>query len=149
MIKYIFIIFLGLSACVLDDDVRKLNAAFDKSTVEIQTRGETISIPVYLANTHERRKQGLMHVEKLPEGTGMYFVFDEAKVNKFWMKNTLIPLDILFVTSGNVVSYIEHSRQPMDETPFGPDHASLYALVINAGEARELGIHVGDVIVIQ
>lgn len=102
---------------------------------------------VDVANDDASRAQGLMHVPQMPLSTGMLFVYDRPQRLAFWMRNTLIELDMLFVDEGGVIRHIHHRAQPLDETVISPgDMALLGALEINGGLARRLGIAVGDVL---
>lgn len=110
-------------------------------------------IKVELADTPEERQIGLMHRKDLAEDEGMLFVFEQAQPRSFWMKNTLIPLDILYLDANAVVIDIQTMVPcPEDEEqcPTYPSAApAKYALEINAGDAEYLGLEVGDTLVIK
>lgn len=113
--------------------------------------GDVISVE--LALTQEQRMQGLMYRTSLPENSGMLFVFDSAQPLSFWMKNTLIPLDVLFLDEKGTIVTI-HTMEPCpDEEPQCPSYPSevpaQYGLELNAGRAKELGLEVGDQLKIQ
>lgn len=102
-----------------------------------------------IADTPAERALGLMHRESLAENAGMLFVFSQESPLNFWMKNTLIPLDILYMDSAGVVVDI----QTMYPQPGVPDSElrnypsaapAQHALEINAGLAESLGFEVGD-----
>ncbi len=102
-----------------------------------------------IAATPAERGRGLMHRESLPEDTGMLFVFSSENTLSFWMKNTLIPLDILYIDSTGVVvdiqTMIPQPGAPNSELRTYPSAApAQYALEINAGFAETLGFEVGD-----
>lgn len=102
---------------------------------------------VEIASTYEELTTGLMFRESLDENSGMLFVFSEEGSYKFWMKNMLIPLDVIWINSDKEVIYIEKNVQPCFENicnSFGPDENSLYVLEINSGMADKSGIEVGD-----
>lgn len=98
---------------------------------------------VEIADTDASRAQGLMHRESMPRSSGMLFVFDRPDRAVFWMENTLIPLDMLFIDASGRVSHIHHEAVPLDRTPIdgGPDVQMV--LEINGGLARRLGMTVG------
>lgn len=99
---------------------------------------------VSVADTMAARNRGLMFVEDMPTLTGMLFVYDVPGPVSFWMRNTLIPLDMVFVGADGVIHYIHPMAQPLDETPiFGGSHIQ-YVLEINGGLAERLGIARGD-----
>lgn len=105
------------------------------------------SFSVDVADDDASRARGLMHVETLPLSRGMLFVFQRPQHMSFWMRNTLIELDMLFLDNFGVIRHIHHRAQPLDETPIsgGPDLLTG-VLEINGGLARRMGINVGDVL---
>ena len=109
---------------------------FATTIVTIKNGDEATKIPVELAVDFAQRQYGLMHIRSLPEGTGMLFVFPGEGIRSFWMKNTLIPLDMLFFDgAGRFVSMHEHVAPPSFEgrRSAGP---AQYVLEINGGEAK-------------
>ncbi len=102
---------------------------------------------VELAVTQPERSQGLMHRESLPADAGMLFIFGAERPYSFWMKNTLIPLDIIWLDYSRRVIHIEPDVPPCKADPcpsYGPEANALYVLELNAGKAREAGIKPGD-----
>jgi hypothetical protein len=88
-----------------------------------------------------------MHVESMPLSKGMLFVYQRPQRMSFWMRNTLIELDMLFLDGFGVIRHIHHRAQPLDETPIsGGDDLLLGVLEINGGLASRLGIQAGDVL---
>ncbi len=107
----------------------------------------TAAFNVDVAADEASRAQGLMHVEAMPLSQGMLFVYDRPQRMSFWMRNTLIELDMLFLDGAGVVRHIHHRAQPLDETPISPGEMQLTGVLeINGGLARRLGIAVGDVL---
>lgn len=98
---------------------------------------------VELAVTPEERAQGLMHRDVLPRSAGMLFVYPEPQRVAFWMKNTLIPLDLLFIDPTGTVRHIHHRAIPGDLTPLEGGDGILAVLEINGGLAKGLGITPG------
>lgn len=90
------------------------------------------------------RAQGLMNVPEMPTMTGMLFVYEAPQHATFWMKNTLIPLDMLFADETGTITHIHHKAVPMDETVIDGGEGVQYVLEINGGLADRLGIAVGD-----
>ena len=102
---------------------------------------------VDVAAEEQTRARGLMHVESMPMSKGMLFVYQRPQVMSFWMRNTLIELDMLFLDGFGVIQHIHHRAQPLDETPISPGDMLLFGVLeINGGLARRLGIKVGDVL---
>jgi len=115
----------------------------DVLTVEKAAGGaETFAVEV--ATTPLQLHDGLMHRTSLPADSGMVFLFDPAQVVQFWMKNTLIPLDMLFARADGTIVKIAPDRQPQDETIVSSDAPVTQVLEINGGEAAKRGIKRGD-----
>ena len=106
---------------------------------------EEIEILVEIADESKEFEQGLMNRDYLQEGTGMLFIFPEEKYRSFWMKNTIIPLDIIFFDGkGEYVSY--ESMEPCTQEPcknYSSAKEIKYALEINKGETHEMGVGEG------
>jgi uncharacterized membrane protein (UPF0127 family) len=100
-----------------------------------------------IADNSRTRARGLMHRESMPEDWGMIFVFAEDAPRSFYMKNTLIPLDILYVNAaGEVVSI--HQMQPLDERSVLSEAPAKWAIELNQGVAARVGVKKGDVLTI-
>ena len=102
---------------------------------------------VELAQSPEERAQGLMFKKEVGEDKGMLFIYEEEGIYKFWMKNTLIPLDIIWLNSEGEVIFISNNTQPCEEDlcpTYGTNLNSKYVLEINAGKAAESNIVVGS-----
>jgi uncharacterized membrane protein (UPF0127 family) len=102
------------------------------------------SVRVELARTAAEQRQGLMNRASLPEDAGMLFLFDESEDHSFWMMNTLIPLDMIFIgDDGRVVGIVERA-EPLSTQPRGVGAPSRYVLEVNGGWARAHGVAKGD-----
>ncbi|WP_044008366.1 DUF192 domain-containing protein [Leisingera methylohalidivorans] len=99
---------------------------------------------VEIADTEAERAQGLMFREELPRGAGMLFVYDSPQPAAFWMKNTLIPLDIIFLNEHGLVTSVHENAVPGDLTPIPGGGAVFAVLEINGGLARAYGIAAGS-----
>lgn len=108
-------------------------------------------IQLEVARTPEQQQMGLMYRRQLPDDRGMLFVFTSAHLISFWMKNTLIPLDMVFLRDGQVKS-ISHNVPPCTADPC-PTYSSQLpvnqVLELRGGRATELGIKVGDRLTIE
>ena len=103
-----------------------LNATFDRDVLTIDASDHACyRFDVYLAVTDAQRAQGLMHVRELPQTTGMWFVYERESRVSIWMKNTYIPLDIIFVRSDGVVSSVFQNAEPLSlrSMPSARSHA--------------------------
>ncbi|MDG1472920.1 DUF192 domain-containing protein [Pseudosulfitobacter sp. SM2401] len=96
-----------------------------------------------LAEDERARAVGLMHRQSMSRSSGMLFVYPQPQALTFWMRNTLIPLDMLFIDATGVVTHIHENAIPHDETPI-PGGTGLAVLEINGGMARAMGITVGS-----
>ncbi|MDA1098453.1 MAG: DUF192 domain-containing protein [Proteobacteria bacterium] len=99
---------------------------------------------VELAATDDARRKGLMHRRVLAKDAGMLFIFPISGRHGFWMKDTLIPLDMLFIAGDGRIVYVHHNAQPHSLTPITPNKDARAVLEINGGLSRRLGIAVGD-----
>lgn len=111
----------------------------------VDLRGDwgTARIRIELADDPQERAEGLMFRESLGRMEGMLFVYPAAKPVAFWMKNTLIPLDMVFVDARGVVSHVHHEAIPHDERPIFGGETVKAVLEINGGMAKTLGIGIG------
>ena len=105
--------------------------------------GETM-FAVEIADTDATRARGLMFRQSLADDAGMLFVYPQPARLSFWMRNTFIELDLLFLNENGVVQHIHHRAQPHDETPIHGG-TGVAVLEIAGGRAKELGLAVGDV----
>ena len=102
---------------------------------------------VELAKAPEEIKTGLMFRKSLDKNKGMLFVFDKAAGHSFWMKNTLIPLDIVWLDKNGQIVFISENNQPCRESSCSPISSGVkakYVLETNAGTAKESGFKIGD-----
>lgn len=119
-------------------------AAASLNEVTIVTAQGRHAFTVELAATPDSRRQGLMHRRELAQDAGMLFIFERRGPRSFWMKNTLIALDMLFLVGDGRIVYIHHNAQPHSLTAISPAAAAVAVLEINGGLSRRLGIKVGD-----
>ncbi len=101
---------------------------------------------VAVADEPAERSQGLMNVESLPRTSGMLFLYESPRRASFWMKNTLIPLDMIFTDETGTVTRIHENAVPHDETTIDGGPGVLAVLEINGGLASRMGIEPGSVI---
>ena len=105
-------------------------------------RGE---VKVAIAASPETRELGLMWVSHLPDNGGMIFIFPQPQAANFWMKNTMIPLDMLFADSDGKVIGIVANAKPYSESLLGGFANTLYVLEVNGGYVAKHHIAVGDI----
>lgn len=102
---------------------------------------------VRIANNDQTREKGLMGVKSLSEDQGMLFVFDDLTPAQFWMKDTLIPLDMVFIDGKGVVSSVHRKARPLDLSVISSKEPVKAVLEISGGVAEKLGIGGGDQII--
>jgi hypothetical protein len=102
------------------------------------------SVEVEIADEHKARLRGLMYRKSLGEEQGMIFVFEERQVHSFWMKNTCLPLDMLFIDHDGLIVGIEENVPTMNEKSYRVGCPSLYVLEVNAGWSRRHGVKAGQ-----
>ena len=116
------------------------------SNHEVAVRGDwgQMRFRVDVADDDAERGKGLMYVEQMARDKGMIFIWDAPRHARFWMRNTYIPLDMLFVDAQGVVKHIHHEAVPLDETIIDGGPGTLAVLEINGGLSRRFGIDVGS-----
>lgn len=105
---------------------------------------ETEKFYLEIASTPSQRTKGLMFRKSMGADRGMIFIFPEEKHQGFWMKNTYIPLDMIFVSSDFEVIGVSHNAQPLTEARREVPGVSQYVIELNGGVAKKLGIKKGD-----
>lgn len=119
--------------------------AVPKPRVVVETAsGQRLAVDVELARTEAERRQGLMDRPSLAPEAGMLFLFDETSVHGFWMKNTLIPLDMLFVDAAGCVVTVHERAQPGSLDSIEADGPVSLVVELAGGTASNLGIGRGD-----
>lgn len=134
-------IVLAFSVLVLGFPVAATPCAADRVT--LRGPGGTASFAVEIADTDAERAQGLMHRAAMPRFSGMLFIFDAPQRAVFWMENTLIPLDMLFIDDFGVVQTIHENAIPLDRTGIDGGPGIRYVLEINGGMSATLGLEPG------
>ncbi|HEY8212104.1 MAG TPA: DUF192 domain-containing protein [Myxococcaceae bacterium] len=109
-----------------------LEGAFGKTAVDVE-----------IAATPASTQRGMMWRRELQAGKGMLFVFDGESVHSFWMKNTLIPLDLIFIRADFTVAGVVENAQPRTLTGRGVDRPSQYVLEVPGGWSSPAGIRAG------
>ena len=116
------------------------------SIVEIKSARAHIRLNVEVADSAEERAIGLMHRDSMPYNSGMWFIYETPRWVAFWMRNTLIPLDMIFVDQHGEVQKIHMNAHPLDETPIPGGDNIQFVLEVNAGLSERYGLRAGDFI---
>ena len=105
-----------------------------------------IHLRLKVSNTPVTLRNGLMFVNYLPDLHGMLFVFKDVSIKNIWMRNTLIPLDILFINSDKKIVNLHNWSIPMDETYVNSIHLCKYVIELPGGNLDEYNIKIGDIV---
>ena len=125
----------GAVAAICSEDVVKVVGDFGHANFNVD-----------VADDDQERARGLMFVESMPTLSGMLFIYEQPRHATFWMRNTLIPLDMLFISPAGVVETIHENAIPGDETVIDGGEGIQAVLEINGGLASRLGITEGAMI---
>ena len=137
--SFSFLVLLA-SGCVSQDDISDGDelgeVCFEGTCFQVEIPGDDIGMA-----------RGLMHRESMDQGKGMLFIFKSEGIYPFWMKNTLIPLDIIWMDDDGQVVFISRDTQPCESDPCpstNPGRMAKYVLEINAGISDRIGLQVGE-----
>jgi uncharacterized protein len=131
-------------------EIKDLAATFDRGVVVIEASAYACyRFDIFIAETDAQKRRGLMFVRHLPEQTGMLFVYREAEQHAMWMKNTFIPLDMLFIREDGTVSSVVRNTEPLSLRSISSTEAVNYVLELNAGETERLSIEAGSLLVLH
>lgn len=131
-----------LAGC--DNAPQPLTGLPDGQMAFTTSTGQTIRLWVEVAADGKSRETGMMHRDAIPSGTGMLFVFPDEDMRYFWMKDTLVPLDLIFINAAGNIVHIHPHAVPFDETTIPSVYPSQYVLEVGAGQALRLGLKIGD-----
>jgi uncharacterized membrane protein (UPF0127 family) len=136
---------LFVTGCMAQSPPQLLDLdSFPKAKLEIQSSKETHRFEIWIAETSQQQQQGLMFVRDLPQNRGMLFIAKQPRVFDMWMKNTFIPLDMVFIAADGRIA-----RIAANTTPHSLDIVSSGVIVgaileLKGGEAARRALHLGD-----
>lgn len=143
---------LALAACSADPTANNVQqapalraspAGMDLVMLTIESGGRRHVFTVEVARTDAQQEHGLMERRALAADAGMLFPFDPPRPASFWMRNTLIPLDMIFIRPDGTIARIAANTVPLSETPVGVEEPVTAVLELRGGRAAELGISEG------
>lgn len=134
----------GLIALVFAVLAGQASAACSVTGIELRAGESVVRLNIEVADSGAERAQGLMNRKKLAKSSGMLFVYDTPQRAGFWMKNTLIPLDMIFADATGVVTRVHANAKPLDTTRIDGGAEVAFVLEINGGLAKRLGIVEGS-----
>ena len=130
----------GLIVAVVLGFVGQAHSACAPLTIELRGQGGVQQFSIEIADTEAERAQGLMQRAHMPTSAGMLFVYESPTHAFFWMKDTVIPLDMIFADASGRVMRVHSDATPQDLTPIDGGSGVVYVLEINAGLAKRMGI---------
>ncbi len=144
------VLFVANGAVVAQEySVADLAAAYGRGVIVIAANLHACySFDVFIAESDTQKLRGLMFVRELPQQTGMLFIYRGTAVHSMWMKNTYIPLDILFIRGNGSVSSVARNTEPLSLRSISSTEAVNYVLELNAGVTERLSIDAGSVMVL-
>jgi uncharacterized membrane protein (UPF0127 family) len=122
------------------------DASFKHARLKIETRSGPVLLDVEVADTEAQREHGLMFRRELPGNRGMIFLFGDEREITMWMKNTYIPLDMVFIGNDWQIVHIARGAEPLSTDIISSVQPASRVLEILAGQADKLGLKPGDTI---
>lgn len=117
-----------------------LGESFQSDVLVIVARDACYRFDIYLAVDPRQQRRGLMFVRDLPERIGMLFVYGDEQRRSMWMKNTYIPLDMIFARRDGSITNIVESTEPLSEKSVTSSEPAAFVLELKAGTTRRLSI---------
>lgn len=133
-------------SCIAGRIVSQSPAGLEQTSLCITNKDKVHSFTVEIARTSPQQARGLMFRTELADDKGMIFPFDDTRMASFWMKNTFIPLDIIFVRENGVIQNIAANTTPYSTDPVESTAPVAAVLELRGGLAAELGIKAGDTV---
>jgi uncharacterized membrane protein (UPF0127 family) len=144
----VVLVLLTAAACQAQEEIDERHLmdldSFPKAKLEIRSGKETHSFDIWVAETPRQQQQGLMFVRDLPADRGMLFVAKEPRVFDMWMKNTYIPLDMVFIGADGRISSIAANTTPHSLSIVSSKVPVGAIVELKGGEAGRLALHTGD-----
>lgn len=149
------VFFLLLIGCKEENKtvIKTAPVTFTKEGVLMVKQQETDSVlttlDIEIAETDYETQTGLMYRNSMEEQQGMLFIFNDVAVHSFYMKNTAIPLDIIFIDKDLKIASFQKNAQPFNEDGLSSEVPVQYVLEVNAGSVDEWALNIGDTIVFK
>ena len=144
-IKFTFILIIFLFLSGQSFTVVDLDRDLKKSSLIVSTSKKTCYLlSIWVAHSIKEKARGLMYIRNMPEQSGMLFVYTESDQRSMWMKNTYIPLDIIFIKNSETISSIARDTEPLSLKNIRSIEPVNYVLEINAGMTKKMGIVPND-----
>ena len=145
-ITQILILTLILTSSIIYAN-NELNDAFERKSIFISSSNLTCNhFKVWLAVTRKQQMRGLMHVRDLPKNSGMLFIYPDNNTRAMWMKNTYIPLDMIFIDENGYVSSIQKNTEPLSLETIRSKKPVKYVLELSSGMSDRIKLRENDYI---
>ncbi|PYE89675.1 DUF192 domain-containing protein [Phyllobacterium leguminum] len=142
LVAILLLFFIAAPACAQPAEPMRLPV--DAHPLVFQTAKGKVSLDVEIADTDSERMQGLMNRTDFPENRAMLFTFDETRPITMWMKNTPLPLDMVFIAQNGRIAAIRENTEPFSEAIISSIAPVKYVVELRAGAAKRLGLAIGD-----
>tara|TARA_R110002033_G_scaffold52650_1_gene100108 strand:- start:4035 stop:4541 length:507 start_codon:yes stop_codon:yes gene_type:complete len=150
-VSFVVLTLIFFSSCKKEKTTKtedKVVVSFKKEGTLTLKKADTNSIirtiDIEIADNDYETQTGLMYRNKLEENHGMLFILEEEKLQNFYMKNTRIPLDIIYINESKTIVSFQKNAKPMDETSLPSEAPAKYVLEINGGLSDQWQLKVGD-----
>jgi uncharacterized protein len=135
---------MAASGCTQAKPLPVSPSGLEQVQLTIKSAAKAHEFVVEVARTPEQQERGLMFRQSLGDNQGMIFPYDPPQVASFWMKNTLIPLDMIFIRPDHTIARVADNTVPLSLEPVSAGESVAAVLEIRGGRAAELGVKAGD-----
>ena len=135
---------MAASGCTQAKPLGPSPAGLEQVRLTIHSGAKAHEFVVEVARTPQQQEQGLMFRQSLGDNAGMIFPYDPPQVASFWMKNTLIPLDMIFIRPDRTIARVAENTVPLSPDPVSAGEPVSAVLELRGGRAAELGVKAGD-----
>ncbi|MBU0976473.1 MAG: DUF192 domain-containing protein [Patescibacteria group bacterium] len=144
-LAFALLLLIFIVSIVFLTQIRRKSASSSENSLQILTADKIVELSVELAQTPEEWRDGLMYRTEICENCGMLFIFPDETARSFWMKNTLISLDVLFITSDGKIANIAAETAPnQTDTTYKSTEKVKYVLEVNGGWCKQNAVEAGD-----
>ena len=148
---FLFFVIINISSCKEDKNpIKQTQISFTKegelSIIKTASDSTKITMDIEIAKTDYEIQTGLMYRNSMAKNQGMLFVFNDARERSFYMKNTRIPLDLIFIDENKTIVSFQKNTTPLDERSLPSNAPSKYVLEVNAGMVDIWSVSIGDII---
>jgi uncharacterized membrane protein (UPF0127 family) len=141
----LFVLFVSFVSIVVFLTLNRDKSESPNSNLTITTSSDSFPLTIELAKTPQEQANGLMYRTELCEDCGMLFIYDHEQILTFWMKNTLISLDMIFINgNGEIVNIAQNTKINQTQERYSSKILAKYVLEVNGGWCKGNGVEIGD-----